>query len=221
MKIFQVVNGKCAWQTPFGDISEAIVRFPKGCVFVTAPDYVFKGWGYKAEDDDGNPITGDDRFIKPIPPEGFIYDDDTGKFLPESEKAAILKKAQIKKQEENKALFASFLKDHPLLYTNGKYYGVSLEDQNEISLNLTQYQLQVQAGIANPVLEWHAVSEGCEPWAVEDLTALAIAISNYIYPWFHKMQEYKTAIFNATSKEEVEALQIVYMTEEEIEAANN
>lgn len=225
MKVFQIVNGKCEWQTPYDNVGETTNKYPKDCLFVEAPDYVFEGWGYSTKDSDGNVITGDDRFIKPIAPEGYVYNDYTGEIILESNYPVVLEKAQMEKQEENKVLFAEFLTNHPLLYSDGKYYGVTMEDQTEISLNLNQYQLQVAAGIENPVLEWHAVHEGCQSWTVEDLTALAVSISNYIYPWFRKMQAYKTSIFAASSKEEIDAIELVYKTEEELvaelEAANN
>lgn len=218
MKVFQIVNGKCEWQTPYENVGETTNKYPKDCLFVEAPDYVFEGWGYATKDSENNPIIGDDRFIKPIAPEGFVYNDYTGEIIPESEFPTILEKAQMEKQEINKTLFAEFLTNHPLLYTDGKYYGVTMEDQTEISLNLNQYQLQVAAGVESPVLEWHAIHEGCQPWTVEDLTNLAVAISNYIYPWFRKMQSYKTSIFSATSKEEIDTIELVYKTEEEIAA---
>ena len=85
---------------------------------------------------------------------------------------------------------------------------------------MSQYQLQVGAGIENPTLEWHAIQEGCQPWTFENLAALALTISNYIYPWFRKMNEYKTAIFAATTKAEVNAIELIYMTDAEILAAS-
>lgn len=51
------------------------------------------------------------------------------------------------KQERNKAALASFLASHPLTWSDGKQYGVSLEDQQEMALNLIQYQAAVQAGL--------------------------------------------------------------------------
>lgn len=45
---------------------------PEMGFIVNAPDYVFVGWGYDARK------TGDERFIKPRPPEGWVYDPETG-----------------------------------------------------------------------------------------------------------------------------------------------
>lgn len=79
MKVFQIESGYCYWDaTPkFGDLASLAGRFPASVVFVEAPDYVFEGWGYDATKE------GDERFIQPEAPDGFIYDPATGTFYPE------------------------------------------------------------------------------------------------------------------------------------------
>lgn len=126
-----------------------------------------------------------------------------------------LEEAKILKQEENKVLFAEYLASHPLTWVDGKTYGVTQEDQSEISLNLNQYQLAVAANVEAPTLEWHARHEECKPWSAEQLVALSMAISQAVYPVYHKMQQYKTNIFNATSIEELSILELKYEDEEE------
>jgi hypothetical protein len=77
VKIMQIFQRFCHWDATasVGDIDTARQRFP-GLLFVEAPDYVFEGWGY-----DDN-LSGDARFIKPVPPDGFLYDDASGTFYP-------------------------------------------------------------------------------------------------------------------------------------------
>lgn len=128
-----------------------------------------------------------------------------------------LENAKLMKQEANKALFAEYLNAHPLTWVDGKEYGITLEDQSEISLNINQYQIAVEAGVEEPTLEWHARQEGCTPWSLNQLVALSMAISRAVYPLYHKMNQYKTAIFESTSIEELEAIDLAYeeKTEEE------
>lgn len=121
-----------------------------------------------------------------------------------------LAEAQDMKQEENKAAFAEYLATHPLTWSDGKEYGVTMEDQSEISLNLSQYQIAVNSGIESPTLEWHARHEECAPWAYEQLVALSLSISQAIYPMYRKCQEYKIAIYGATSIDELAAVELVY-----------
>lgn len=78
MKVFQIISGFCFWNatSQFPTINDTQGCFPPECIFVEAPDYVFEGWGYNPDE------VGDARFIKPTPPEGWLYDDETGTFYP-------------------------------------------------------------------------------------------------------------------------------------------
>lgn len=116
---------------------------------------------------------------------------------------------QQSKQNENNGLLATYLKDHPIQWKDGKYYGVTQEDQSEISLNLTQYQLAVTAGLS-PSLEWHALHEQCRSFTVEELTALALSISAYVYPLIRYNQSIKSAIYCTKTEEELEKIIIDY-----------
>lgn len=79
MKVFQILNGFCHWDaTTVAPSTEEIYKlYSKDLLFVDAPDYVFPGWGYD------DTLSGDERFIQPIPPEGWLYDPETGTFYPE------------------------------------------------------------------------------------------------------------------------------------------
>lgn len=74
MKVFQIEANFCHWDATnqFPTKESTVGYFPPEVLFVEAPDYVFEGWGYI-----------DGEFIKPTPPEGWIYDEETGTFYPE------------------------------------------------------------------------------------------------------------------------------------------
>ena len=78
MKIFQILDGICYYDaTPIHPTLDSTVgKYPPNVQFVEAPNYVFENWGYDSTK------SGDDRFIKPTPPEGWYYDDETGSFKP-------------------------------------------------------------------------------------------------------------------------------------------
>ena len=141
-----------------------------------------------------------------VVPDITVYDPDTGEFKPRY----TLEEAQAMKQEENKVEFAKYLISHPMTWVDGKQYGVSQEDQSEIALNINQYQIAKAAGVDTPTLEWHAQHEECQPWSLESLTALSLAISKIVYPLYHKMQQYKTDIYSCQSIEELNAIEISY-----------
>lgn len=215
MKIFQILHGFCHWLTPFTSLEET-KNYPPDCIFVEAPDYVNEQWGYDETKE------GDERFIRPEAPEGWAWDEETGTFYNLADVPIQLEAAKDSKQAENKMKLATFLSEHPLTWTDGKQYGVTYEDQSEINLNIAQYQVQVEAAKTDPsitpVLEWHALKEACVPWTYENLCALVLAISDYVYPWFVKMNEYKAQIYACEDKKEVQAIELDYHTEEEIAA---
>ena len=78
MKVFQILNHLCHWDatSKFPTIESTFGKFPPDVLFVAAPDYVFEGWGYDE--------TSADPWIKPTPPEGWLYDDKTGTFYLEN-----------------------------------------------------------------------------------------------------------------------------------------
>lgn len=114
------------------------------------------------------------------------------------------------KQAENKANLAQWLDEHPLTWTDGNVYGVTEEDQNEMAINLMQYQLAVSAGEENPPLEWHTQKKRCHTVTLEEFTALALAIKSYVYPYRRYQESIKEAIYAAETQEELDAIVIDY-----------
>ena len=81
MKIFQILDGWCHHDCSreFPNIQSTVGKFHPSIVFVEAPNYVFEGWAFDATKE------GNDRFVKPEAPEGWLYDDATGTFYAENE----------------------------------------------------------------------------------------------------------------------------------------
>lgn len=117
------------------------------------------------------------------------------------------------RQEENKAALAAWLAANPLTWTDGKRYGVEEQDQNEMALNLMQYQAAASAGQSAP-LEWHAQKEACRVFTQEEYLGLSMAISAYVYPYRRYQESVKESIYNAQTAEEVAAVVIDYASVE-------
>ena len=76
MKVFQILGGFCHWDASnqFPSLQDTVGKFAPDIVFVEAPDNVREGWGFDET------LEGDARFVRPVPPEGWEYDDETGTF---------------------------------------------------------------------------------------------------------------------------------------------
>ena len=74
MKIFQIVKGWCHHDCTkqFPSVASTVGKFTADLLFVEAPDYVFEGWAFDETK------KGDNRFIRPEAPEGWLYDEATG-----------------------------------------------------------------------------------------------------------------------------------------------
>lgn len=82
MKIFQIFQGFCHWDATkkHPTLESTIGRYAPDVIFVEAPDNVFEGWGFDET------LEGDARFVQPTPPDGWLYDKETGTFYPEKVK---------------------------------------------------------------------------------------------------------------------------------------
>lgn len=120
-----------------------------------------------------------------------------------------LESVQFEKQVENKQALAEWLAYHPITWLDGKQYGVSQEDQEEMSLNLQQYQFKVAAG-QPATLKWHAKKEGCRPFELEEFSGLLNKVIDYVYPYRAYMEEVKEQIYAAKTVGEVDAIVIDY-----------
>lgn len=111
-------------------------------------------------------------------------------------------------QEKNKTALAEFLASQSVEF-NGKPYGVSEEDQNEMALNFMQYQALTTAG-QQVTLEWHSKKSACETFTAEEFVQLTAMIKAFVYPYFQQMNVTKAQIFSSTSREELDKIEIKY-----------
>lgn len=116
------------------------------------------------------------------------------------------------KQKMNKVALAEFLKSNPITF-NGELFGVTEDDQNEMSLNYMQYQIAKTAG-QTAILQWHSKSHACEDFTESEFIELSLAISNYIYPYLRKQESIKEKIYTCNNREQIEDIIIDYKLDE-------
>lgn len=106
MKVFQIISGWCYndMTSQFPTVADTVGKFAPDIVIVETPDYVYEGWGYDGTKE------GEERFIQPQPPEGWLYDEGSGTFyqegttapskMPSTEEKVKMLEAQIEAQNE-------------------------------------------------------------------------------------------------------------------------
>lgn len=114
------------------------------------------------------------------------------------------------RQKENKLALSEFLKNNPLLWEDGLYYGVTQEDQNEMLANKAAYDLKQQIGNTSWTLQWHSIKTDCRDFTEEEFASLLNSIIDFVYPYKQLEMKYKDAIYSAETKEQIKSIQIKY-----------
>ncbi len=112
-------------------------------------------------------------------------------------------------QKKNSDSLEIFLENNPLLYTDGKYYGVSKVDRDEMSQQYLAYQLNKAINSnTEDIVKWHSKGTKCTPMSVSDFSALALAVYAYTEPYYEEMQTIKEAIMSSSTKDEILSIKI-------------
>lgn len=110
---------------------------------------------------------------------------------------------------ESKTALSDYLQNHPLQWSDGKYYSVTSEKQSLLTSNLALYQISSAAG--QPFkLTWNSTGDECVEWSYENLAALALAIGTYVKPFVSHQQELELAIKTCKTQAELGAIEITY-----------
>ena len=117
-----------------------------------------------------------------------------------------LEEAQAFRQEENKGALSRFLENSTVEF-NGKQYGVTEEDQNEMQAMIMQYQMLTSSGVKTD-LQCHAKHEECQTFTLEEMVSLVAAVKAFVLPHMNKMQSIKQSIYSAKSAEEVRKIEV-------------
>ena len=177
MKIFQIVNNICYYDaTPVHPTLESTVdRYPPDVLFVEAPDIVREGWGYDPTE------TGDARFIRPTPPEGWQYDDETGTFY----QGKLYDPYRERKIAEcNDACSRAIVKGCDVTLEDGtvEHFALTAEDQ----INIATAEKAIKAGATQ--FPYHADGKLCRLYDAKDI----MNIINTATAW----KAYHTTYFN-------------------------
>lgn len=120
-----------------------------------------------------------------------------------------LEDAKEQRIAQSKLDLASYLETHPLQWTDGEYYSITAEKQNQLTSKVMAATV-AQTMSTDYTLTWNSTGDVCKEWTLEDLMALAFAIDARVTKLVSYQQTQEVAMKNATSQEELDAIVVDY-----------
>lgn len=110
---------------------------------------------------------------------------------------------------QSKADLETYLLEHPLQWTDGEYYAITAEKQNQLTSKIMAATM-AQTMSTDYTLTWNSTGEVCKEWTLQDLSALAFAIDARVTSLVTYQQEKEVEIRNAETLEELDAIVVNY-----------
>lgn len=113
------------------------------------------------------------------------------------------------KIEDSKKQLEIYLLNNPIQWTDGLYYSITQEKQNQLTSKILSATLAKT--MSQPYnLTWNSTGEICKTWELEELSALAFAIDERVTKLVTYQQTQEVAIRNCNSQEELNLIVIDY-----------
>ena len=127
----------------------------------------------------------------------------------EAWQAARLAARKVECIADSKSSLAAYLLAHPMQWTDGKYYSITAEKQQQLTSKIMS-AIMAQTMSIPYSLTWNSTGDECTAWALTDLSALAFAIDARVTSLVSYQQEKEVEIRNAASMEALEAITVDY-----------
>lgn len=134
-----------------------------------------------------------------------------GAYLAANPDPDILEVAKEQRIQQSNDDLEKYLADHPLLWTDGKYYTITRAKQQQLTSKILSATLAKSMGTPYN-LTWNDTGEVCKSWTLENLSALAFAIDARVTALVTYQQTQEVAMRNAESLEALEAIVVDYDT---------
>lgn len=174
-----------------------LVYFPDGFIHVFYPADK-RAAGFVTIEHDGQKVTS------------CVWDDEAYQSWvdanPGTDELEIAKTERIKQSKDD---LASYLESHPLQWTDGEYYSITQEKQNQLTSKIMAATM-AQTLSADYTLTWNSTGEVCKEWTLSDLSALAFAIDKRVTSLVTYQQTQEVAMRNAITQEELNAIVVNY-----------
>lgn len=120
-----------------------------------------------------------------------------------------LLEAKAARIAQSKTDLAAYLEKHPIQWTDGEFYAITQEKQNQLTSKIMAATM-AQALSADYDLTWNSTGEVCKSWTLQELSALAFAIDKRVTALVSYQQTQEVAMREAASLEDLEAVEVDY-----------
>lgn len=120
-----------------------------------------------------------------------------------------LEPIKVARIARSKTDLASYLEAHPLQWTDGEYYSITAEKQQQLTSKLFSAYVKKSSGIPYD-LTWNSTGDVCREWTLQDLSALAFAIDARVTALVSYQQTQEVAMRDAATLDELDAIAVDY-----------
>lgn len=120
-----------------------------------------------------------------------------------------LPEAKAARIAESKTALAAYLLEHPLQWTDGEYYSITAEKQQQLTSKIMSATMAQT--LSQPYrLTWNSTGNVCREWELSDLMALAFSIDARVTALVTYQQTQEVAMQQAATLEDLEAVVVDY-----------
>lgn len=120
-----------------------------------------------------------------------------------------LEPIKVARIARSKTDLASYLEAHPLQWTDGEYYSITAEKQQQLTSKLFSAYVKKSSGIPYD-LTWNSTGDVCKSWTIEELSPLAFAIETRVTALVSYQQTQEVAMRDAATLDELDAIAVDY-----------
>lgn len=120
-----------------------------------------------------------------------------------------LEEIKLEKISLSKLNLESYLQSHPIQWTDGKFYSITREKQQQLTSKLFAASAAKQVGTEYE-LKWNSTGDECIEWTLEELFQLAFYIDSRVTALVSYQQALEKQINACQTAEEIEAIVIDY-----------
>ena len=120
-----------------------------------------------------------------------------------------LEPIKVARIARSKTDLASYLEAHPLQWTDGEYYSITAEKQQQLTSKLFSAYVKKSSGIPYD-LTWNSTGDVCKSWTIEELSPLAFAIETRVTALVSYQQHQEVAMRDAATLEALDAIVVDY-----------